>query len=83
MKTVGMPITWTKSIEICALQAEEVVQISEHPLTLNDLKASVSYVQDKISTEAFTGAGVKLLNAKNGFIAGVEGTTGKSITFLR
>ena len=34
-------------------------------------------IEDNISTEAFSGAGVKLLNAKNVLIADVQGTTGK------
>ena len=79
MKIAGKPCTWTKSVEICALNAGELIQISEHPLTLDDARASVSYVQDKISNEAFSGANVKLLNAKNLLIADVEGTTGKSV----
>ena len=62
---------------ICVLKAGEIVQTSEHLLSLDESKASVSYVQDKISTEAFSGAGVKLLYAKNVLIADVEGTTGK------
>ena len=82
MKTIGKPISRTKSIEICALQAGEVVQISEHPLTLDESKASVSYVQDKISTAAFSGAGVKLLDAKNVLIADVEGITGGSMIMI-
>ena len=49
-----------KSVEICVLKVGEVVQTSEHPLSLDESKASVLYVQDKISTEAFSGARVKL-----------------------
>ena len=53
------------------------MQISEHPLTLDESKASVNYVQEKVSQEAFNGAPIKLLNAKNILLADVDGTSGK------
>ena len=67
---------WNKSIEICALKDGKVEQITEHPLTLDELKANVSYIQDKVSQEAFGGAKVRLLNAKNILLADAEGTRG-------
>lgn len=71
---VGSGTTWNKSIEICYLRGEyEVVQKSEHPILLDEASAQVSFVQDKLSSEAFAGAPVKLLNAKNFLIADVEG----------
>ena len=52
-------------------------QISEHPLNLDESKANVSYIQEKLSQEAFDGARVKLLNTKNILLADAEGTRGK------
>lgn len=69
--------SWNKSIEICVLRGEQVVQISEHPITIDESTANVTYVMDKLSREAFNGSKVKLLNAKNISIADVEGTRGK------
>ena len=72
-------LTWSKSIEICVLRDGKVVQVSEHPLTLNETKANVTYIQEKLSQEAFSGERVKLLNAKNIMLADVEGTRGMAI----
>ena len=69
--------TWNKSIEICSLKDGKVEQISEHPLNLDESKANVSYIQEKLSQEAFDGARVKLLNTKNILLADAEGTRGK------
>ena len=68
--------TWNKSIEICSLKDGKVVQVTEHPLTLDDAKANVTYIQEKLSQEAFSGENVKLLNAKNILLADAEGTRG-------
>ena len=70
--------TWNKSIEICSLNDGKVVQVSEHPLTLDESKANVSYIQEKLSQEAFGGEKVKLLNAK---VADAEGTRGTCKSF--
>ena len=59
------------------LRGEQVVQVSEHPVT-DDTTANVTYVVDKLSREAFNGSRVRLLNAKNISIADVEGTRGMS-----
>ena len=55
--------------------------MAEHPLTLDDSKATVTYITEKLSNEAFDGAKVRLLNAKNILSADVEGTRGKSIGY--
>lgn len=55
----------------------EVAQKAEHPISLDETSANVSFIQDKLSNEAFAGAPVRLLNAKNFLIADVEGTRGK------
>ena len=57
-----------------------MVQVSEHPITIDDSTANVSYILDKLSREAFNGSRVKLLNAKNILIANVDGTRGKAKT---
>ena len=67
---------WNKSIEICLPNDGKVVQITEHPQTLDDAKANVAYVQEKLSQEAFSGENVKLLNSKNILLADAEGTQG-------
>ena len=72
-------LTWNKSIEICKLGGGEVIQVAEHPLTLDDSKATVTYITEKLSNEAFDGAKVRLLNAKNILLADVEGTRGKNL----
>lgn len=43
---------------------------------LDEATASVNYVMEKLSQEAFSGAKVRLMNAKNIPLADVEGTTG-------
>ena len=48
------------------------MQVSERPLTLNESNASVSYIQEKLTQEAFGGDKVKLLNAKNILLADAE-----------
>ncbi len=69
---------WIKSIEMCSLRANgDVVQISEHPVTLDEANSSVTAIQDKLSQEAFDGARVRLLNSKNIPLADVEGTRGR------
>ena len=55
----------------------DIVQKSEHPVTLDETSANVTSVQEKLSREAFNGGRVKLLNAKSIIIANVEGTRGK------
>lgn len=40
--------------------------------------ANVSFLQEKLSKEAFGGSAVKLLNSKNILIADTEGTQGTS-----
>ena len=55
----------------------EIVQRTEHPVSLDETTATVSDVQEKISREAFGEAAVKLLNAKNVLLADVEGTRGR------
>ena len=57
------------------------MQVSEHPLTLEESKANVSYIQEKLSQEAFGGDRVKLLNAKNILLADAEGTRGTCSDF--
>ena len=53
-----------------------VVANSEHPITMDANTANVSFIQKKLSREAFGGYGVKLLNSKNILIALAEGTQG-------
>ena len=72
-------MTWNKSIKICSLRNGKVEQISEDPLNLNESKANVSYIQQKLSQEAFDGARVKHLNTKNILLADAEGTRGLSL----
>ena len=60
------------------LRGEQVVQVSEHAVTIDDTTANVTYVIDKLSREAFSGSWVRLLNAKNIPVADVEGTRGMS-----
>ena len=55
------------------------MQVTEHSLTLDDTKANVVYIQEKLSQEAFNGENVKLLNAKNILLADAEGTRGTCI----
>ena len=64
---------------MCKLVGYEVIQVAEHPLTLDDSKATVTYVTEKLSNEAFDGAKVHVLNAKNILLADVEG---KSVGYL-
>ena len=54
--------------------------MTEHPLTLDDSRASVTYITEKLSNEAFDGAKVRLLNAKNILLADVDGTRGKNLS---
>lgn len=56
-----------------------MIQVAEHPLTPDDSKATVTYITEKLSNEAFDGAKVHLLNAKNILLADVEGTRGKNL----
>ncbi len=52
-----------KSIEMFTLRANgDVIQISEHPVTLDEANFSVTAIQDKLSQEAFDGA---LFSSKN------------------
>ena len=46
---------------------------------MDENSANVSFLQEKLSREAFGGSGVKLLNSKNILIADTEGTQGMSI----
>ena len=71
--------TWNKSIEICSLSDGKVVQVTEHPQTLDDAKANVAYIQEKLSQEAFIGENVRLLNAKNILLVDAEGTRGTCV----
>ena len=73
-----MTNTWSKSIEICFVKSgtNEVVAKSEHPITLDETSANVTYIQEKLSCEAFSGGKVRLLNSKNILLADVEGTRG-------
>ena len=65
--------SWIKSIDICSLSSnKEVVANSEHPITMDANTANVSFIQEKLSREAFGGSGVKLLNLKNILIADAE-----------
>ena len=50
-----------------------MVQVTEHPLTLDDAKANVTYIQE-LSQEGFSGENVKLVNAKKILLADAEGT---------
>lgn len=54
--------------------------MTEHPLTLDDSRASVTYITEKLSNEAFDGAKVRLLNANNILLADVDGTRGKNLS---
>ena len=63
---------------ICKLVGNEVIQVAEHPLTLDESKATVTYVTEKLSDEAFDGAKVRLMNAKNILLTDVDGTRGKA-----
>lgn len=54
------------------------VQCQEHPITLVEDTAAVKKVAARISSEAFEGAPVVLLNSKNLPIPDVEGTQGGS-----
>lgn len=56
---------------------DELIQCSEHPLTLTEETANVQYVSEKLKTEAFSNQSVRLLNSKNLLIPDVEGTKGK------
>ena len=53
------------------------MQVSEHPVTLDDNTANVNAIEERLSREAFNNGRVKLLNAKNILIADVEGTRGE------
>ena len=69
--------SWIKSIDICSLSSNnEVVANSEHPITMDANTAYVSFIQEKLSREAFGGSSVKLLNSKNILISDAEGTQG-------
>lgn len=69
--------SWIKSIDICSLSdSNEVVAYSEHPITMDENTSNVSFIQEKLSREAFGGSSVKLLNSKNILIADAEGTQG-------
>ena len=56
---------------------KDVVQRSEHPITLDESSANVESIQEKLSHEAFDGARTRLLTCKNVLLADVEGTRGK------
>ena len=43
-------VTWTKSIEICFLRGDEVVQVSEHPLNLDEYTAKCHFCSRNIVT---------------------------------
>ena len=50
--------------------------LTEYPITLDDSTANVTYIQEKLSAEAFNGEQVKLMNARNIAIADTEATRG-------
>ena len=69
--------SWIKSIDICSLNSNnKVVAYSEYPVTMDERTANVSFLQEKISKEAFGGSGVKLLNSKNELTADTKGSQG-------
>ena len=54
-----------------------MISSAEHPLTMSESNASVEAVTARLSREAFGGAKVHLLNAKNLPIPNVDGTKGE------
>jgi len=58
----------------------DVVQRSEHPITLDESSANVESIQEKLSYEAFDSAQTRLLTCKNVLLADVDGTRGKVST---
>ena len=65
MQAASGTTSWNKSIEICFSKGDSVVQKSEHPVLLDEASSNVTFVQDKLSKEAFNRGPVRLLNAKN------------------
>lgn len=66
---------WKFNLEQIYLRGDsDVVQKSEHPITLDEMSANVASTQEIISKEAINGAAVRLLNAKNFVIADAAGT---------
>ena len=58
--------SWIKSIDIRSLSSNnKVVANSKHPITMDANTANVSFIQEKLSREAFGGSSIKLLNSKN------------------
>lgn len=55
------------------------MQVSEHPLNLTKYTATISDVSKRLSTEAFEGSPVKILNAINLPLPDIEGTRGMII----
>ncbi len=68
--------SWIKSIELCTLKGSNPVILTEYPISLDDSTANVEYIQEKLSSEAFNGEKVKLMNVKNIAIADTEATRG-------
>ena len=58
-------MSWQKFIEVCSVIGGAVVVTAEHPVSLTASTANVRDVCKRISQEAFGGASVCLLNAKN------------------
>ena len=72
-----------KSIQICEVRNNQVVEVAEHPLTLTENTANVEEVTTRIGEEAFQGMPIRLLNAKNLPLPDCDGTRGESCTNTR
>ena len=68
---------------MCRLVKGRFIQTSEHPLTLSEETANISAIADRISEEGFSGAPMRLLNAKNIPLPDVAGTKGNKLSCVQ
>ena len=67
---------WIKRIEICDLQSSVLKKLFNLPVSLTEQSATVSYIVEFVSEEAFDGAAVVLLDSENLKIPDTIGTRG-------
>lgn len=69
---------WIKNIELLTLKGRELMVVSEYSIALDETTSNVVFIQEHLSSDAFNGDKVILLNAKNIPIADTEVSRGET-----